>query len=232
MPGILNSYTEVFKPRLAIIGYEGNQQRTQEWYFESHPIENGKMLEGRPLQQETLHAVMGLMYDKKRAEMNIHKFIPQNLIYADVKDGGDFTLVWYRPEERRAMFFAHQQELKNGVAWVPAMIYCANRKQLRVYAIDKDDYPTEETRLFQAPYYNTGGSGLVCLGSAKAQKPQLPSYENMMAYYEALFWGSEFSSGDKKIWQPLFDQPDKKYSEVNKLKETTSHPKTVRDLIK
>lgn len=226
---VLNSYTEVFKPVVAIIAYEGDKEGKQEWYLESHPIINGQMLEGKPLQQHTLHGMLALMYDKRQAELKMEKFIPENLIFADLLHGGDYKLVWYRREEVRAMFFTDGK--KDFSAWVPPIVYVAERKKLSVFALKNNDRPTEETKLCSAPFFNVSGNGPVCLGSAKANKPLKLSYQNLMKYYEDLFWGSMFA-GAPETWKKFIDDPNLKWNDTELLKECNNHPRTINDLMK
>jgi PRTRC genetic system protein B len=237
---VLNNYVELFVPSVAIIAYQGNEENSQEWYLESHPIVNGEFMEGRPLQQETLHAMLELMYTKETAERKVHRFIPANMLYGDVLQGGDYKFIWYRPEEKRSLFFSEKLELKNGEAWVPAMVYVASRKRLSVFALDSNDYPTEGTKLFRAPFHNVSENGSVCLGSAKANFPKAPSYANVMKYYEDLFWVSEFShmtssnfckSPGNLVWKKLLSDSNLKWSDMDELL-ISRQPKTINDLLK
>lgn len=219
---LLNKFTEEFKPALAIIAYKGNEDYSQQWYLESHPIKNGELMEGRALQQDTLHAMMELMYTERETEIKIIRFIPQNLLYYDMLPGGDYKLIWYHPEQRKRLLFVNNLELKSGDAAVPAMVWKASRKTLSVYALNNNDYPTEDTQLFTAPFHNVSNS-VVCLGSAKAKKPKVPSLSALMKYYEDLFWNSEFShmnggnftkSPGNLIWKKLLADPKLKWSDM------------------
>jgi PRTRC genetic system protein B len=235
---LLSKFTEQFKPTIAIIGYQGCEDSMQQWYFESHPIVNGVYGEGRPLQTETLNGMLELMYSDHETEMKLNRFIPHNLLYYDMRPGGDYRLIWYHPEQRRTLLFVKNLELQSGEAWVPAMVYVAGRKNLMVYSLNSNDYPTEESKLYIAPFHNVS-NGVVCLGSAKAKKPKVQSLAALMAYHEELFWNSNFShmSGGnftKKtpgnlVWKRLLADASVKWSDIDELKPMN---KQLTDLLK
>lgn len=215
---------KTYKPRLAIIAHStGN-----EWYLESHVInEKGQLLEGKPLQQETIQGIVDTFFDERQNSVQFGGVIPYNLIRFDVLPGGQYSMMWYRPEEQRQLFFSASLNLPSGKAWVPALLYQVTRRSLSVYALASNERPDEKTKLFQAPFHNVHNDGSVCLGSAKVKKPVEKSYAAAMKYWEDMFWFSEFShlngttnpakTNINSLWKKMVHKPDQKWSDIDQL---------------
>ncbi len=209
-----------YRPVLCIAVYQADK----EYYLESHNIsETGAVLEGKPLAAETIQGIVEQFYEQRRNQMRIGGLIPANLLHYST-EGSQYHLVWYRPAEQRHLLFAHQLNLPSGLAWVPAMIYSASNKALKVYALDSNERPTEDTLLYQAPFYNTNGdNGGVCLGSAKAAKAD-KTFTDTMRYWEDIFWNSYFTHGPSHtksnmnmLWARLLANTDLQWQGLDEL---------------
>lgn len=118
---------------------------------------------------------------------------------------------------------------------LPALVNVVDKKHLDVFALINDDRPTEQTKLFRAPFPNVSGSGSVCLGNAKVNRHE-NTYAAIIQYWEDLFWLSEFThfnGSDKiikkpveKFWQTLLNsKTKKKWSDYDVLIETKQNLK-------
>ena len=102
-------------------------------------------------------------------------------------------LVWWRPAQRRKMFFRHDDELGvvSGRAFPkPALLYRASHRELWIRALSDDVRPTATTALKVAPYYNVNAEGVVCQGTMRS--PAEASVVTM-AQWEQSFFESEFT---------------------------------------
>jgi len=180
-----------YKPELAVIVYKADANK---YYLEAHSInDNGQVLEGKPLMQETLDAIVDTFFDERKSRNQIEGLIPDNLLYFVTKPGGKYHMTWYRPAEVRMLHFKENLHMKNGTTWVPAMLYVADGNDLTVFALGSDARPKETAVIYRAPFHNIYADGRVCLGSAKVKKPAVKSYAAEMKYWEDLFWLSEFT---------------------------------------
>lgn len=223
----------VYKPELAIMVYHGGDKK---YYLESHTVnEEGHLMEGKPLLQETLDGIVDVFFDERKSRVQIGGYIPDNLLQYDVLPGGKYRMVWYRPAEERVLHFSTALHMPSGKAWAPAMLYVAENKSLAVYALKSDARPKQNTQLYKAPFHNIYSNGNVCLGSAKTKKPDHNTYEAHMRYWEDMFWLSEFThlngNGNPtrtnltNIWKKLINSKRPiKWSSLNELiaiKKTT-----------
>ncbi|MEO6610717.1 MAG: hypothetical protein ABIT05_01250 [Chitinophagaceae bacterium] len=194
----MNERTELLgkecKPVLSVVVYEHKVGGSGQYYLESHPInDQGQVMAGRPLLQETISDIVELFYDDRKDRSQISGFVPENILTYKPLSGGNYRLVWYRPEEARYIHFAKQLRLDSGKVWIPPMIYIASRNELTVYALKGTGRPSEKTKIYRAPFHNVHDDGDVCLGNAKVKKPIEKTFESITRYWEDLFWRSEFS---------------------------------------
>lgn len=221
--------SDQYVPVKAMMIYESKIMDESSYYIESHPIDDaGRVLAGKPLQQENLDAIVDVFFDERKNQAEVKGMIPENLLSFSVLPGGNYRMVWYRPEEIRVLHHAIQLKLATDKCWVPATIYKADRNQLDVFALKSDKRPTEKTQIYKPPFFNVSDTGDVCLGSAKVKKPTEKTYSNLMKYWEDLFWLSEFTheNGTQKIkskdlaavWKKLMTSKTKmKWSSIDEL---------------
>ena len=187
MSKIINHVEDVYKPFVAIVGYKTDDSDTG-YYLEKHVITNGKMEAGKPLTEEMLsELISAVAKDNVQIDKSLYGRMPENVLYCDTRMQRD-TLIWYHGPERRCVFFTKELEIPNGQMMVPGLVYIVKNGTLSIYAF-KGNKPNGE--LYRAPFMNTVEK--VCLGSAKVEKPKERTYEKFIAYWEKMFWMSEFS---------------------------------------
>lgn len=229
-----------YKPELAIVVYKANSAY---FYLESHAIgADGKLCEGKPLTEETISGMVDVFYNNNMQSSTIGGVLPENMLHFSALPAGRYKMMWYRPAEKRMLYFNEGLHITNGMAWVPAMVYMVEGRELSVYALNEDERPTENTVLYHAPFHNVNVEGEVCLGSAKANKPKDKTFANLCKYYEDLFWMSEFTHLNHEnrvkgnlnlIWMDLIQNDDKKWSDIDELvtMDDIRGPKRIKDLL-
>jgi PRTRC genetic system protein B len=106
--------------------------------------------------------------------------------------------------------------IPSGKAHVPAMVWKATKEQLYVYAIKEKRRPDEQTKLFDAPYFNLHEDGMVCMGTVQVEFEEDCCLEDFIERWEQYFWNSKFShlihhyspvTGNiVQLWQGLIGQ--------------------------
>lgn len=197
----MNSRTELlntsYKPELSIIVYKAiaaaSSYPNENYYLESHQInDSGQVLEGKPLMADTLEGLVSVLQKEQKDRSILSGLIPDNMLFYKPIPGGAFNLSWYRPAQVKYFHFAPQLKLNSGKMWAPPMLYNVNGG-LYVYALKKDDRPTEKTILLRAPFHNVADDGKVCLGNANIKKPMDRGFASAIKYWEDIFWLSEFA---------------------------------------
>lgn len=188
MNNLTKKLSDKLHPFMAIIAYKA--ESSQDFYLEQRKIEsNGKMSAGSPLKEKTIRQMMEtIAVSSEEFETGISGVIPTNLLYCDTRIGNS-VLVWYRPPEIRNVCFTEQTGISDGKMHVPGLLYVVRENKLSVYAF-KGRKP--KSKLYLAPFMNVDINH-VCLGNSKLKKSSVPTFSNMMAYWEGMFWQSEFS---------------------------------------
>jgi PRTRC genetic system protein B len=228
----MNDLTETllksYSPRLAIIAYTSTINDWHECYLESHEInEKGQLLEGKPLQYETIEGIVDVFFDQRQNRVEFGGLLPDNLLQFVILPGGKYKMMWYRPVEQRHIYFAEQLHINSGTAWIPSLVYKVDNNHLSVYALTRQSgRPKEDEEIFLSPFHNVSYEGAVCLGSAKVKKPEKKTYASVMKYWEDMFWLSEFShlAGAKNptknnlsnVWKRLIDS-NIKWEDIDEL---------------
>lgn len=187
---------EEYKPKMAMIVYECSDNKVGV-YLERRNIINGKMASGVPLTKKCIVNIMNaIAVDNDNFDFGIHGTIPNNLLYADTTPGRT-KLVWYNPPQNRQVYFARTLGIPDGIMNVPGIIYIAQDNKLTVVAF-KGSKP--KGKLYKAPFMNVSDSG-VCLGNSKIEMPSQSTFDNLILYWEKMFWMSEFSHilGDNPV---------------------------------
>jgi PRTRC genetic system protein B len=102
-------------------------------------------------------------------------------------------IAWWSRAQPRLMFFSdgndEAQKLNGKMFPHPALVFVIHGRELFVRALAGNCRPTADTRLKNAPYWNTDSAGRVCLGSMRvpdeASVGSLSSWEN--AYFASEF---------------------------------------------
>jgi PRTRC genetic system protein B len=103
---------------------------------------------------------------------------PQGIISSNIlliDNSENAKVIWYTEFSERELYFSKDLEIPNGTAKVPSLIWCADKLHLKIFAVDYNQRPTEETSLYHAPFFNIYDNGSVCMGTLILKlKSQLP----------------------------------------------------------
>lgn len=189
----MNKLTEqlksLYRPKAALIAYQGENSVSNEYFLELRPIDsNGTMGEAIPVTYSFMNEIAA---NYSEAHNGIPSgILPGNLLLADTRKGSE-KYIWSNPPGKRMMYFVPGLGIENAEYHIPGIIYMAKENSLAVYAY-KDKKLSDNTELFAAPFFNTSKES-VCLGAAKLKKPTNPTYTELLEYWEKKFWLTEFS---------------------------------------
>ena len=103
-------------------------------------------------------------------------------------------IAWWSPAQRRLMFFgggnAEAAKLNSKLYPHPPLVFMICERDLFVRALAENCRPKSNTRLRNAPYWNTDAQGRVCLGNMRV--PEEVSVSTICAW-EAAYFASEFT---------------------------------------
>lgn len=165
----------------AILLYRGGTRSHRYASIHDVTLEDGApvICEGEPL---TMGALRASLEDIAVAQG------AKTLVWASpytVATGPGIT-AWWTPAQKRWMHFDEGDWKMHMPARQPPLMWVTVYGELYVFALNKDERPTPDTPLFNAPYYNVWRDGRVCQGSMSVQDLAEPrEWED--AFYAATF---------------------------------------------
>ena len=190
MKDLTEKIAEGFKPFKALLIYSNKQ----DYYIEGYDVDDkGLMVNAHPLSVEESRSLADALGESPELKSGfcgggLH---PEKLLHYDNEKNG--TVLWYTPAQKTQLFFRADLGISEGEAFVPPLLWRANRTELFLWALKSDSRPTLETILYHAPFFNVYENGRVCLGNVKRNIPNKISLSEFMALWEHYFFDSSFS---------------------------------------
>ena len=192
---ITASFGTLYHPKSALVFYE-TKGATTDVYVEHFDMDkNGNPINAHPLtvkEAKVLARALQTEKDKDNAFLKSNGILPTNILYINPnKNKG--AVLWYTKAQRRQLYFLSDLYIPNGMAYVPPMIWYANKNSLSVFALASDRRPTEKTPLYFTPFFNSYEDGKVCMGSVNINIKNSASVEEFTKAWEDYFFNSYFS---------------------------------------
>ncbi|MCP1994414.1 PRTRC system protein B [Flavobacterium sp. HSC-61S13] len=192
---ITASFGTLYHPKSALVFYE-TKGATTDVYVEHFDMDkNGTPINAHPLtvkEAKVLARALQTEKDKDNAFLKSNGILPTNILHINPNtDKG--AVLWYTKAQRRQLYFVSGLDIPNGLAYVPPMIWFANKNSLSVFALASDRRPTEKTPLYFAPFLNIYEDGKVCMGSVNINIKNSASVEDFIKAWEDYFFNSYFS---------------------------------------
>lgn len=192
---ITASFGTLYHPKSALVFYE-TKGATTDVYVEHFDMDkNGNPINAHPLtvkEAKVLARALQTEKDKDNAFLKSNGILPTNILYINPNtDKG--AVLWYTKAQRRQLYFVSGLDIPNGMAYVPPMIWYANKNSLSVFALASERRPTEKTPLYFTPFFNSYEDGKVCMGSVNINITNSASVEEFTKAWEDYFFNSYFS---------------------------------------
>lgn len=146
----------------------------------SHDIEDGVLQEGKPLQYWALRGALNKLVGSKTKRY----LLPPNVLYYQPNDQ---ELLFYTPAMLQPHIYQHtfnKEAAKGEVFPNPALLWFVHGRRMRLFALDSEERPSQNSQLYHAPYFNTDANG-VCVGSMPLlAQPEPTAWES---YVQAFF---------------------------------------------
>ena len=148
---------------------------------------------------------------------------------------GAGKLLWYAPAKRREIFFSCQNKKLMAISGkefpFPALLFLADKDTLSVFVLPSSRRPNQNTKLYEAPFWNVSKGGRICLPTgARNSFHTMEEWEEI--FYRSAFshsGGASFKSGTvEKIFPQLVKDKKSKFPVKNCFKKSF----TVGDLLK
>ena len=197
MKDITQDFGTLYHPTTALVFYQTNE-RNKDTYVEYFDMDkNGNPINAHPLtEREAKELVKALTINTQKEKsqdfLKPKGILPTNIlqINPNIENG---SVIWYTKSMIRKFYFTENLEIPNEMAEVPAMLWFANKRSLKIFALSSNRRPTEKTELFYAPFFNVYEDGNVCMGTVDVNIQNSTSLEEFTKKWEDYFFNSYFS---------------------------------------
>ena len=197
MKDITQNFGTLYHPTNALVFYQ-NDERNIETYVEHFDMDkNGNPINAHPLTEREAETLAKALIVKTQKEKNQDFLKPKGIlptnilqINPNIENG---SVIWYTKSMIRKFYFTENLEIPNGMAEVPAMLWFANKRSLKIFALANSRRPTEKTELFYAPFFNVYEDGNVCMGTVDVNIQNSNYIEEFIEKWEDYFFNSYFS---------------------------------------
>ena len=196
MKNITQDFGTLYHPTTALVFYQ-NDERNKDTYVEYFDMnKNGNPVNAHPLTEreakELLKALtINTQKEKNQDFLKPKGILPTHILHINPSENG--SVLWFTKSMKRQLFFTENLGISNGIAEVPAMLWLANKRSLKIFALANIRRPTEKTELFYAPFFNVYENGNVCMGTVDVNIQNSNSLEEFTEKWENYFFNSYFS---------------------------------------
>ena len=196
MKNITQDFGTLYHPTTALVFYQ-NDERNKDTYVEYFDMnKNGNPVNAHPLTEreakELLKALtINTQKEKNQDFLKPKGILPTHILHINPSENG--SVLWFTKSMKRQLFFTENLEIPNGRSEVPAMLWFANKRSLKIFALANNRRPTEKTELFYAPFFNVYEDGNVCMGTVDVHIQNSTSLKEFTEKWEDYFFNSYFS---------------------------------------
>lgn len=196
MKDITQDFGTLYYPTTALLFYQ-NDERNKDTYVEYFDMDkNGNPINAHPLTEREAKILAKALITKtqrgkKQDFLKPKGILPTHVLHINPSENG--SVLWFTKSMKRQLFFTENLEIPNGMAEVPAMLWSANKRGLKIYALANNRRPSENTPLFFAPFFNVYENGNVCMGTVDVHIQNSTSLEEFIKKWEDYFFNSYFS---------------------------------------
>ncbi|WP_158544265.1 PRTRC system protein B [Pedobacter miscanthi] len=189
----MDKITDLYVPFKALMVYRAESDNS--YYIESHDLDaKGMALNAHPLslkESQSLASALDSAQVKGESFLHHRGLLPSCVLH--LRTGKDGSAVWHTPMMKKELHFIKGLHISDGIAYVPPMLWKADRKQLSVWALADNKRPKEKTALYHAPFFNVYENASVCFGNVKIEIPADCSLSTFLKMWEHYFFDSTFS---------------------------------------
>lgn len=185
----------LYYPKSALVIYETKGSNTDTYVEHFDMDRNGNPVNAHPLsirEANFLAKALNTKQEKEKDFLQSNGILSTTVLHINPSaDKG--SVIWYTKTQQRQLYFLECLGIPNGKAFVPPMLWKADKNSLSVFAMKSGSRPTEQTKLYHAPFFNIYEDGKVCMGTVSIDIKNSASVEEFIQAWENYFFNSYFS---------------------------------------
>lgn len=185
--------TTLYHPAAALVVFTAQGGASP--YIEYYDIDGaGCPVNPHPLsvrEAQSLAKALDTRGQSRKAFLRPEGILPPCVLH--INPSADGSVLWYTKPQRQLLHFTENLTLESSEVALPALVWKADRKYLRIFALQGKSKPRATTPLFHAPFFNLYRNGNVCMGNVNIAIQQAASLEGFIRAWQGYFFGSYFS---------------------------------------
>jgi PRTRC genetic system protein B len=237
MTDITKNFGSLYYPQKAFVVYKDTKNHNI--YVEAYDMgSDGTPINAHPLTVKESNALAKALDTTDELKRNFLKpagLLPSNVLHIDTGHNG-FAL-WHTRQQKISLLFSKALGINNGEAYIPPLVWKADKERLWIYAVKQGTKFDLETPLFYAPFFNSYEDGNVCMGTVAVNITPDCTLEEFIGLWQDYFFNSYFShligghspvkGNIVQLWQDMVNT-NKKFP----LKILVKNNLTIKDLLK
>ena len=196
MKDITQDFGTLYHPTTALVFYQNNERNIETYVEHFDMDEIGNPINAHPLTEREAKELVKALTINTQKEKNQDFLKPKGILLTHIlhiNPSENGSVLWFTKSMKRQLFFTENLGISNGTAEVPPMLWLANKRSLKIFALANNRRPTEKTELFYAPFFNVYENGNVCMGTVDVHIQNSTSLEEFTKKWEDYFFNSYFS---------------------------------------
>lgn len=185
--------TALYHPKAALVVFTTSGSHAP--YIEYYEMDSaGCPVNPHPLtlrEAQSLAKALDTRQQSAKAFLLPRGILPASVLHLDPSQNG--SVVWYTNPQKQQLYFTADLHIDSGEIALPALVWKADKKHLRVFALRGKAKPNAATPLCHAPFFNLYQNGGVCMGNVDVRISGAASLEEFIAAWQGYFFGSYFS---------------------------------------
>jgi len=194
MENIAALFNQTYLPKKALIIYQ-SEHNGEHIYVEAYDMDRkGNPINAHPLSVKETVALAECLNTSAELKNNYLKskgLLPDKVLY--IHPAAQGFAIWYTPEQEVDLLFTESLQVNSGKAFVPPLLWKADKNNLTLYALKERYKPSLKAPLFRAPFFNLYHDNKVCMGTVDKGMENITCLEDFIARWEHCYWNSYFS---------------------------------------
>lgn len=193
MKDITTNFGTLYHPISALVFYQTKGMNSASYVEHFDMDKNGNPINAHPLtvrEANQLAKALKTAKEEKEPCLKSVGIMSNSILHIDSSNN---KVIWFTKAMQRELYFTESLGIPKGIANVPAMLWIANKNSLSVFALGSNRRPNENTKLYNAPFFNVYENGNVCMGTVDIQIKKIALLEAFTSAWEHYFFNSYFS---------------------------------------
>ena len=148
MNDITQDFGMLYYPKSALVFYQTTGKGNDTYVEHFDMDKNGNPINAHPLtEREAKELIKALTINTQKEKsqdfLKPKGILPTHILHINPSENG--SVLWFTKSMKRQLYFTENLEIPNGMAEVPAMLWFANKRSLKIFALSSNQRKKKNT---------------------------------------------------------------------------------------